>query len=118
MRRKVSPEDVSETGQGSSQLALGIVGGFLVLKLRRRKHMLSGTILKRSCCCEGHDLHGEELYMPQLLRPVCPVWPVVQERVVVGDSIVPPFQSPSLIRHLRSRAAEKLGAHSLSRGAA
>ena len=44
---------------------------------------------------------------------------------MVGDLIFPSFQSVNLIRHLRSRgtqlrwpAAEKLGTHSLRRGAA
>ena len=125
MRRRLPTEDMSEYGQARSHSVLGLVGRCLVLKLHRRKHMSSGAILRRSCCCEGFNPDGDELHIPQLLCPVCSIWPVVRDRVVVGDLIFPSLQSVNLIRHLRSRgtqlrwpAAEKLGTHSLRRGAA
>ena len=95
-----------------------MVGGCLALKLRRRKHMAPGSILKRSCCCEGRDPDGEDLHIPQLLCPVRSIWPVVCDRVVAGELIFPSFQLRNVLRHLRERgarlnwpAADILGTH-------
>ena len=66
MRLKVHSEDMSEMGQASSRSVLWMVGGRLVRELCRRQLMASGAILKRSCCCEGRDPHGEEVHIPQL----------------------------------------------------
>ena len=125
MRRKWPSGNTSEMGQASAHSVLGMVEGRLVLKPRRRRHVASVVILKRSFCCEGRDPHGEDLHIPQLLCPLRPNWPVVRGRVLVGGLISPSFQSPNLIRHLRSRGAnlnwppaDKLGTHSLRRGAA
>ena len=124
-RRRTPTENMSGFGQASSHSVLGIIGECLVLKLRRRRHMASGSILKRSCCCEGRDPAGEDLHVPQFLRPVCSICPVVRDRVLVGELVVPSLKSRNLIRHLRGRgaslnwpAAEKLGAHLFRRGAA
>ena len=66
MGRRTPTENMSESGQASSHSVLGMVGRRLALKLRRRKHMASGAILKRSRCCEGYDLDSEDLHIPQL----------------------------------------------------
>ena len=51
MRRKVPTGDMPEMGRGSSHSVPGMVGGSLALKLRRRKHVASGDIPRRSWCC-------------------------------------------------------------------
>ena len=79
-------------GQANSQSARGVVGGCLALKLRRRKHMASGAIRKRSCCREGYDPQSRDLHISQLLRPVCSIWPVVRGRVLVGELLSAAFQ--------------------------
>ena len=43
--RKIPTENMSEFGQASFRSSLGMVGGCLALKLRRRKHMASGSLL-------------------------------------------------------------------------
>ena len=85
--------------------------------------MASGSVLKRSRCCEGRNPDGEDLHIPQLLCPVCPIWPVVRDRVVVGWLIFPSSHVTS--GHLGGRGArlhcltaEKLCTHSFRRGAA
>ena len=91
--------------------------------------MASGAILTRSGWCATYDHEGDDLHTRQLLEaktcPLCPVLPVVQERVGVGGLIFPPFQPPNLVRRLGLRgarlnwaAAGKLGTHSIGRGAA
>ena len=101
-----------------------MVGGYLLIELRRRKNMASGAFLNRPCCCDGHDSPIDDFHVPQLLFPACPVRPVVRERVVVEKLISPSFRPPNLIRHPSSRgaspnwaAADKLATHSLRRGA-
>ena len=125
MRRTSPTENASEFGQASSHLALGMIGGCLVLELRRREHMASGSILKRSWCREGQNPDDEDLHIPQLFCPVCSIWPVVRDRVVAGELIFPSIQTCNLIRHLRERGAslkwpptDKLSTNSLRRGAA
>ena len=128
--RKIPTENMLEFGQASSHSGLGMVGGCRVLKLCRREHMASGSILKCLCCCEGRNPGDEDLHAPQLLCPVCSIWPIVRDRVDVGELMFPFFQSRNLTRHLRERgarcslltphwpAAHKLGTHSFRRGAA
>ena len=94
--------NMSEMGQANSHFVLGLLAGRLVRKFRRREHKASGAILTRSSCCEGHDPDGGGLRVPQLLCPVFSAWPIVREHVVVGDLISRFFQSPNLIRRLRS----------------
>ena len=108
MRRMTPTENMSEIGQADSHPVLGMVGSCLALKLCRSKHMASGSILKRSCCCQGRDRGDEDLHIPQLLCPVCSIWPVVRDRVVVGELIFPSPQSRSLIRHLREGSQSSL----------
>ena len=105
MRRMTPTENMSEIGQADSHPVLGMVGSCLALKLCRSKHMASGSILKRSCCCQGRDRGDEDLHIPQLLCPVCSIWPVVRHRVVVGEFIAPSLQSRNLVRHRRERGA-------------
>ena len=50
MRRRTPAENTSEFGQAGSHSVLGMVGRCLALKLRQRKHMDSGSTLKRPCC--------------------------------------------------------------------
>ena len=88
MMRKDPTENMSEIGQASSHSFLGMVGGTLALKLRRRKHMASGAFLRRSSCCGARDPVGGDFHVPQLLCPVFSVWPVVRGRVVVGGAHV------------------------------
>ena len=52
-RRKIPTENMSEFCQAGSHSVLGMVGRRLVLKLRRRRHMAPGSILKRSRFCEA-----------------------------------------------------------------
>ena len=62
--------------------------------------------------------------MPKLLCPVCSIWPIFRERVVVGQLISRSSQPSNFIRHLTSGgasinwpAADRFGTHS-RRGAA
>ena len=66
MIRRIPAGNMSEYGQASSHSVLGRVGSCLAIKLRRRKHMAFGSILKRSCCCVGRNPDGEDLHAPQL----------------------------------------------------
>ena len=50
-RRETPTENMSEFGQARPHSVLGMVGRRLALKLRRRNHMVSSSILKRSRCC-------------------------------------------------------------------
>ena len=125
MRRKPPTENMSEYGRAGSHSVLGMVGRRLALKLRRRRHMASGSILKRPLCCERHDPASEDLHIPQLLCPVRPIWPAVRDRMVAGQPIFPALQSRNLFRHRRERgaslnwpAANKLGTQSFRRGVA
>ena len=118
VRRKDPSKYTSEAGQSSSHSALGMVGRRLVLKLRRRKHMASGSILRRSCCCGGRDPRGEDLHVTKLLRLVGSIWPGVRERELVGELVSPPIQSSNLIRLQKSKgvslnwpSADNLGTH-------
>ena len=52
-------------GQANSHSVLGIVGGRLALELCRHKHVASGVILTRFCCCEGRDPRGGALRVPR-----------------------------------------------------
>ena len=118
MRRKGAAGNTPETGRANSHSLLGIAVGRLALKLPRRIHMAPGAILTRFCCCGGHDPQGKDLRVPQLLCLVCSVWPIVRERVVVGEPIG--YQLPNLTWLLGSigarfnwPAADELGTHPL-----
>ena len=124
MRRTGPATNMSEMGQACPRSVLGILGGGLALKLRRRKRMAPGAGLTCPCCYEGHVSRGEDSHASQPLFPVCSVWPVARERVIVRGFVSPSFHSPNLIRQLRltgvrlnSSAADKFGARSLRRGA-
>ena len=67
----------------NSRSALGLVDGRLALRLDRGRHMETGAIVSRACCCERFDSQGGELRIPQLLRPIYSAWPIVRERVKV-----------------------------------
>ena len=73
MRRRESAWSGSGGRQANSLSLLGLVGGHLVPKLRRRKRLASGVILTRPCSREGRDPYCEDLHIPQLLRPACSV---------------------------------------------
>ena len=51
-------------GRAITYSVLGMVGGYLLVKLRRRKHMASGAIPNRPCSCDGHDSPAEDLHLP------------------------------------------------------
>ena len=57
-------ENMSRMGQAISRSVLGMVGGRPVLKLCRRKHTSSGSILTRLCCCEGYGRQGKYWHIP------------------------------------------------------
>ena len=71
---------MSEMGPANFRSALGMLGERLVLKAFRREHMVPGAFLARSGCAEGKDPHNEDLFVPQLLCPVCspPLLPLAQ----------------------------------------
>ena len=73
-------------GQAYSHSALGLVGGRLALKLRRRRHMTPVATPARSGCREGYDPPGAGLHIPQPLCPVCSVWAIVQYAWFWGNS--------------------------------
>ena len=62
MMREIPPANMSEVGRATSHSVLGMVGRRLVLRLRRRENVASGSILRRSCCFRGHDPRGENLH--------------------------------------------------------
>ena len=77
----------------------------------------------RSRCRKGRDPQSEYLPMPKHPCLVCPIWPIVRERMLAWGLSPPSLQSPNPCRHLRSReanrnwsAAYKLGARSVSKG--
>ena len=90
-----STEDTPEMGRDGSQSVLGIVGGSLALKLRRRRHMASEAFLRRSWGFWTHDSLGEGLHTLELLFPVCSVWPVVRNKWSLGRPYFPPFSCPT-----------------------
>ena len=125
MRRRPPFEDMSDAGPAYSHSVLGRVGGRLVLKLHRRKHMSSGALPSRGCCRESYAPNGDEMHIPQLFCPACSIWPIVRARVIVGELVFPSLQSSNLIGMMRSireslhgSNAVKLGTHSIRRGAA
>ena len=64
MGRREPSENMSRMGQANSRSVLGMVGGRPVLKLCRRKHTSSGSILTRLCCCEGYGRQGKYWHIP------------------------------------------------------
>ena len=114
-----------EMGQTRSHSVAGIAGGRLVMKLCCRKHVASGAIPARFCCCEGRDPQSGGVHVHRLSCPVCSAWPIVWGRVEAGVIVSPPARSPDPMRQPRSIGAslnwlpaEKLETHSLGRGAA
>ena len=124
-RRRLPFEDMSDARPAHSHSVLGLVRGRPVPKLHRRKHMSSGAILSRGCCCESYAPNGDGAHIPQLLCPTCPIWPTVRARVTVGELVFPSLQSSNLVRMMRSireslhrSNADKLRTHSIRRVAA
>ena len=59
-------ENMLEIGHDNSHAVLGMSGGGLTLKLRRRQHVAPGASLTRSSFRGGRDPRGGGLHVPQL----------------------------------------------------
>ena len=83
-----------------SLVGLGDVHGDqrLVLKLNTRKNYRYGSILMRSCFCEGGVL------APGSLCPIHVVWPQIRARGAPGELIFPSLQRTNLNRVLKTAA--------------
>ena len=96
-----------------------------MIKLNRRKHMASGSRLVRACICDEYASDSLELRIPQLLCPVCQLWPAIRQRAPAGGALFEGWNGKRVLSDLRDFAAgrewpraAKLGTNSVRRGAA
>ena len=108
-----------------SPAVIGVEKGNIVIKLHRRKHMAGGARLVRRCICERYPPGSLEIHVPQLFCPTCVLWDAICGRVRAGDMLFPGLSGPrftdklrNMARHLGWERSEKLGSHSIRRGAA
>ena len=108
-----------------SPAVIGLEKGQLVIKLHRRKHMAEGSRMVRKCICHKYPTGSLEIHVPQLFCPVCSFWENMRRRVMCGEKLFPGITGSTFTHSLRSMArqfgwekAEKLGTHSIRRGAA
>ena len=125
MCRQQAGEDLESEERLARRAVIGLSGGKLIIKLNRRKHMASGSRLVRACICDEYASDSLELRIPQLLCPVCQLWPAIRQRAPVGGALFEGWAGKRVLSELRYFAAgreraraAKLGTHSFRRGAA
>ena len=123
--RQQAGEDLESEERLARRAVIGLQGGKLIIKLNRRKHMATGSRLVRACICEEYSLDSLELHIPQLLCPVCQLWPAIRQQAPVGGALFEGWTGKRVLAELRYFAegrewprANRLGTHSFRRGAA
>ena len=123
--RQQAGEDLDSDERLTRRAVIGLSGAKLAIKLNRRKHMASGSRLVRTCICDEYADDSLELHIPQLLCPVCQLWPAIRQRASVGEALFEGWAGKRVLSDLRDFAmgrewprATKLGTHSFRRGAA
>ena len=123
--RQQAGEDLETEERLARRAVIGLSGGRLIIKLNRRKHMAAGSRLIRACICDEYASDSLELHIPQLLCPVCQLWPAIRQRAPVGGALFEGWTGKRVLSELRFFAegrgwprANKLGTHSFRRGAA
>ena len=108
-----------------SPAVIGLEKDCLVIKLHRRKHMAGGARMVRGCICDRYPPGSLEIHVPQLFCPTCVLWGAICRRVRAGQMLFPGLTGPLFTDKLRRMArslgyekAERLGSHSIRRGAA
>ena len=76
----------------------------MAIKLNGRKRMATGFRLVRVCTCEDYMGGSLELHIPQLLCPVCQLWPAIRQRASVGDPPLPGWAGRKVLTELRAFA--------------
>ena len=123
--RQQAGEDLESEERLARRAVIGLQGGKLIIKLNKRKHMATGSRMARACICEDYSPASLELHIPQLLCPVCQLWPAIRQRVPVGGALFEGWTGKRVLAELRYFAegrewprAARLGTHSFRRGAA
>ena len=127
-------QKMDEDSAPQAPVAVGPEKGHLVGKLPRRNRMAGGSRMVRKCVrpsfmrrltCAEFPEGSPELHAPKLFCPVCSFWEDVCRRVGAGGKLFPGITEPSLTGKPRSAArlfglegADRLGTHSVRRGAA
>ena len=123
--RQLPHERMDEDTVLQSPAVIGLEKGQLVIKLHRRKHMPGGARMVRKCICRRYPEGSLEIHVPQLFCPVCSFWESMRRRVMTGEKLFPNITGSTFVSSLRCMArqlgwekSERLGAHSIRRGAA
>ena len=66
--------------------------------------MAGGSKLVRVCTCEDFAPDALELRVPQLLFPVCQLWPAVGELASAADQLLPGWAGETGLSELRGYA--------------
>ena len=105
--------------------AIGLAKGQLVIKLQKRKHMAGGSRMARNCIGYRYPEGSLGIHAPQLFCPACSFRGNARRRAASVGKIFPEITGPTFARSLRSmprqfgwEKADKLGTHSIRRGAA
>ena len=114
---------LDESAPPSTAAAIGLWGGKVALRLKRRKNKPRGDLVLRGCSCGGEG--GLSRHCAGVLCPVCVFWPVVRRKFAAGDSLFPSGIAARAGEWLRAGLREvgvlrwdRYSLHALRRGAA
>ena len=85
--RQQAGEYLGSESRLARRAVTGLSGARLAIRLGRRQHVDTGSRSARVCICEEYMGESLELRAPQLLCPVCHLWPAIRQRASVGGPL-------------------------------
>ena len=116
LRRQQAGVDLDSETCLARRAVVGLSGAKLVNELSGRKHMASGSRLGRVCIREEYAREPPELHIPQLLRPVCQLWPGIRQRAAVGEPLFPGWAGKKVMSEFRAFARARNGPRGVKLG--
>ena len=88
--------------QVGNKAVIGFVNRKLIIQLRLRKHVTSGSQIARGRICEGYLPKPPGLRVPQLLCPVRCLWPAIAAHGALGNQVPPQWVGKKALAAIRN----------------